>query len=127
MFILSSKEDQYTHFETLFCEHKSYILIILQQIIQLQRLKKASTVLKRVVKKMIEWLDISLPSDLINSNTDHQGPTTNDTRKAKNELINQGVKTANVKYYNTDQESILSNVVTESDIYNNYSYTSCVN
>ena len=36
------------------------------------------------------------------------------------------MKTTNVQYYNTDQESILSNIVTESDIYNNYSYTSCV-
>ena len=37
------------------------------------------------------------------------------------------MKTTNVQYYNTDQESVLSNIVTESDIYNNYSYTSCVN
>ena len=33
----------------------------------------------------------------------------------------------NVQYYNTDQESILSNIVTESDIYRNYSHASCVN
>ena len=42
-------------------------------------------------------------------------------------LINQGVKTFNDRYYNTHQKSILSNTVTESDIYDNYSYTSCVN
>ena len=42
-------------------------------------------------------------------------------------LINQGVNTFNDQYYNTHQKSILSNTVTESDIYNNYSYTSCVN
>ena len=41
-------------------------------------------------------------------------------------LINQGVKTLNNQYYNTHQKSILSNTVTESDIYNNDSYTSCV-
>ena len=29
MCVLSSTEDQYTHFETLFYEHKNYILIIL--------------------------------------------------------------------------------------------------
>ena len=45
----------------------------------------------------------------------------------KYKLINQGVKTINDQYYNTHQKSILSNTVTESDIYNNYSYTSCVN
>ena len=37
------------------------------------------------------------------------------------------MKTINNRYYNTHQRSILSNTVTESDIYNNYSYTSCVN
>ena len=37
------------------------------------------------------------------------------------------MKTADVQYYNIHQELILSNIVTESDIYNNYSYTSCVN
>ena len=52
--------------------------------------------------------------------------TTNNTRRAKNKLINQGVKTTNVHYYNTDQELILSNIVTASDIYNNYSYNLCV-
>ena len=42
-------------------------------------------------------------------------------------MINQGVKTTNVHYYNTDQESILPNIITECDIYGNYSYNSCVN
>ena len=94
IFILSSTEGQHTHLETLFYEYKNYILIISQQIIQLQRFKKAPTVLKGVLK---------------------------------NELINQGVKTADVQYYDTHQESILSNIVTESDIYDNYSYTSFIN
>ena len=42
-------------------------------------------------------------------------------------LIIQGVNTSDNQYYNTHQKSILSNTVTESDIYNNYRYTSCVN
>ena len=33
----------------------------------------------------------------------------------------------NVQYYIPDQESILLNIVTKSDIYDYYSYTSCVN
>ena len=41
-------------------------------------------------------------------------------------MINQGVKIGGVQYYNTYQELIISNKVTESDIYNNESYTSCV-
>ena len=59
--------------------------------------------------------------------TDHQEHTINNTRKVKNEVINQGVKTDLVQYYNTHQESIRSNIVTGSDVYDNSSYTSYVN
>ena len=37
------------------------------------------------------------------------------------------MKTTNDQYYNTHQKSILLYTATESDIYNNYSYTSWVN
>ena len=44
---------------------------------------------------------------------------------------NQGVKTADNQCHNIHQESSLSNTVTESDIYDSYSYsysyTSCIN
>ena len=83
MFALSSTEDQSNHFEILFCEHKNYILIMLQQIIQLERFKKVFTVLKGVLKNMIEWLDSSLHKNLTKYIADHQEHTTNDTRKAK--------------------------------------------
>ena len=76
---------------------------------------------------MIKWLDISLPKDLTNHNTDHREHTTNNTKRSKNKLVNQGMKAIKVHYYNTDQELIISNIITESDIYNNYSYNSCVN
>ena len=127
IFVLPSPEDRYTYFETLYYEHKNNILTILQQIIQSRKFMKESAILKGVLKNMIEWLDIRLPTDLTNYNTDHQEHTTNDTRRVNNKLINQGVKTTDIHYYNTDQESILSNIVIESDIYDNYSYNSCVN
>ena len=127
IFVLSTPEDRYTYFETLFYEHKNNIIIILQQIIQSQRFMKVSTILKGVLKNMVKWLNISLPTNLTNYNTDHQEHATNDTRGVNYTLINQGVKTDIVKYYNTHKELILSNTLTESDIYNNYSYTSCVN
>ena len=88
---------------------------------------KVSATFKGVLKNMIKWVGSSLPIDLTNYNTNHQEHTTNNTGKAKNKLINQGVKTTYIHYYNTDQEQILSNIVTESDIYYNYSYNSCVN
>ena len=37
------------------------------------------------------------------------------------------MQTFSDQYYNTHQKSILSNTVTKNDIYDNYSYTSCVN
>ena len=122
MFILSSPEGSCTHFKTLYYEHKNDILIILQQIIQSRRFMKVSAILKGILKNMIKWLDNSLPTDLTSYNTDHQEHTNNYTRRAKNKLVNQGVKTTDVHYYNTHQEAILSNIVTESDIYDNYSY-----
>ena len=50
-----------------------------------------------------------------------------DTRRVNDRPSNQGVKTADDQCRNTHQESILSNTVTESDIYDNYSYTSRTN
>ena len=58
---------------------------------------KISAILEGVLKNMIEWLDISLPIDLTNYDTDHQEHTTNNTRKVMNELLNQGVKTADIQ------------------------------
>ena len=76
---------------------------------------------------MDKWIHNNLHIDLFKYVTDSQMHITNNTRRAKNEFINQGVKIDGVQYYNTHQESIQSNIVKESDIYNNYTYTSCVN
>ena len=126
LIVLSSMEDQYMHLESLFSKHTKYLLNILKQIIQSQRFKKVSPVLKRFLN-IIKWSESSLHINLTKYIADHREHTNSDTGKEKNKLINQGVKTANDQYYNTHQESILSNTVTESNIYNNYSYTSCVN
>ena len=50
--------------------------------------------------------------------------TTNNARRTTNELMNQGVNTDGVQCYKTHQESILSDLVTESDIYDNDIYVS---
>ena len=60
--------------------------------------------MKGAFQNMSEWININLHTDLIKYITDPQEHTTNATRRAKNELINQGVKTAGVQYYNTHQE-----------------------
>ena len=40
--------------------------------------------------------------------------------------MNQGVKINGIQYCNTDQELFILNLITESDIYNDYRYTPCV-
>ena len=74
---------------------------------------------------MLKWLDSSPHTNLTKYITDHQDHTNNDTGKEKYKLI-RSEKTDN-QYYITHQQSILSNTVTESDIYDNYSYTSYMN
>ena len=70
---------------------------------------------------MIKWFDSNLHINLTKYITDRQDHTNNDTDKERYKSINQGVKTTNDQYYIIHQKSILSNTVTESDIYNNYS------
>ena len=41
-------------------------------------------------------------------------------------LTNQGVNTAGIQFYITHQESVLLDIVTKNNIYNNYSHTSYV-
>ena len=92
IFVFPSAEDQCTHFETLISKHKNYILIILQQIIQSQRLKNVFTVLEGAFKNMSKWRQSSLHTDKIKYITDPQVHTTNNARRATHELMNQGVK-----------------------------------
>ena len=68
---------------------------------------------------MHEWIHGNLHIDQINYITDPQVHTTNNTRRTTYELMNQGVNIDNIQWYSTDQESILSDLVTESDICNN--------
>ena len=70
---------------------------------------------------------MNLRTDQVNYTTKSQVHTTTDARIANNKLINQGVKTADDQCHNTHQESILSNTVIESNIYDSYSYTSRIN
>ena len=70
---------------------------------------------------------MNLRTDQDNYTTKSQVHTTSDARIAKNKSMNQGVKIANNQCHNIHQESKLSNTVIESDIYDNYSYTSHIN
>ena len=52
--------------------------------------------------------------------------TTNNTRRATNGSMKKGMKIDGIQYYSTYQESILSELVAESDIYDNYNCASFV-
>ena len=110
LFVLSSKEEHRVYLESLLSKHTKYLLKTYEQIVQYGGFKKTSIALKRVLKNTTAW-SINVPNFILTIY----------------KLINQGVQTFSDQYYNTHQKSIQSNTVTESDIYDNYSYTSCVN
>ena len=104
-----------------------YLLNIIQQIIQSQRFKAMLIILRIVSKNMKEWINMNLCNNQANYNTNLLIPATTEDRIVNDKPSNQGVKTADDQCHNTHQESILSNTVTGSDIYDNYSYTSRTN
>ena len=59
--------------------------------------------MKGALKDIIEWINNNLHTDVIKYITDPQEHTTNNIRRAKNALINQGVKADNVQYNNTSR------------------------
>ena len=75
---------------------------------------------------MNEWICSSLHIDSIKYITDSQVHATNNSIRVTNQLMNQGVEIDGIQYYNTNEELIRLDLVIESDIYNNYSYISCV-
>ena len=71
---------------------------------------------------MGDWMCSNIHTDLIKYITDSQAHTTNDAIQVTNKLTKQEVKPDGIQCYNIHQESILSDLFTESDIFNNYSY-----
>ena len=126
MFLMLHIKDLCIYFQTLFSKNNRYILTMLQQFIQSRRLKNIFTIFEVIFKNMNEWIRSNLHINLIKYITDSQVHTTNNARRATNELMNQRVKTSSIQYYTTYQESILLDLVTQNDIYNYYSYASCV-
>ena len=95
--------------------------------IQSRRLKAILTILGAVHENTKVWTHINLHTNQVNNNNKSQVHTTTNIRTTNSKSTNQGVKITNNQCHNIQQESILSNTVTESDIYNNYSYTLCIN
>ena len=84
------------YFETLFSKQNKYTLNKLPQLIQSRRLKNVFTVVEGAFNNMVDWTHSNLHTDLIKYITNPQEHTTNNAQKAKNELINQGVRTTDV-------------------------------
>ena len=60
LFILSSVENRYMEYESLFSKHTMYLLNIIQQIIQSRRFKAMLTILRVVSKNTKEWICMNL-------------------------------------------------------------------
>ena len=96
------------------------------QSIVAQRLKNVFIVLEGALNNMSKWICGNLHIDQTKYVTNSQVNIANNARKATNKLMKQGVNTDGVQCYNTNKESILLDLVTKSDIYDNYSYSSFV-
>ena len=127
LLILASVENRCLHFELLFSKHTKYLLNIIQHMIQSRRLKVILTILGIVYNNTKVQIHINLCIDQVNYNNKSYVHTATNDRTTNSKSTNQGVKIAANQCHNIQQESILSNTVTESDIYNNYSYTSYIN
>ena len=80
-----------------------------------------------ISKNKKEWTHINLRTNQADYATKSQTHATTKARIVNDKPSKQGVKSADDQCYNTHQELILSNTVTESGIYDNYSYTSRIN
>ena len=89
------------YFETLVSKHNKYLLNILQHFTHSRRLKNVFIILEGAFKNMNDWISNNLHTDLIKYITDLQVHTTNNTKRATDELMNQGVNTDSIQYYNT--------------------------
>ena len=114
-------------FESLFSKHTMYLLNIIEPIIESRKFKAILTILGVISKDTKEWIRMNLRTNQANYTTNSQTHATTNARIMNDKPSNQGVKTADNQCHNTHQESILLNTVTESDIDDNYSYTSRIN
>ena len=113
MFLMLPLKDRCMYFETLFSKHNKYILNILQQLIQSQRLKNVFTILEGAFKNMNELVRSNLHIDLIKYITDSQVHTTNDTRRVMNELM----QTLEYRYIVREEDTDVFNVTYERLMY----------
>ena len=127
LFILSSTENRCLYSESLFSKHSKYLLNTIQHMIQSRRLKVILVILGVVYDNTKDWIRINLHTDQVNYDNKSQAYTTTCVRTTSRKSINQGVEITDDQCHNIQQECILSNTVTENDIYDNCSYTSCIN
>ena len=77
-------------------------------------------------KNIIDWIHSNLHVDLIKYTTDSQVHASNNVLQVMNELMKQEVKSDGIQYFKINHESIILDLFTESNIYDNDSYASYV-
>ena len=116
LYVLSSVKNRCLHYELLFSKHTKYLPNIIQRMIQSQRLQGILTTLGIVYKNTKVWIHINLRIDQVSYDNQSQVHSTTNVRTTNSKSTNQGVKKVDNQCHNIQQESILLNTVTESDI-----------
>ena len=73
---------------------------------------------------IVDWVRSNLHIDLTNCTVDSQVSITEEVIQVVNDIVKQEVTPDGIQFYNIHHESILSDLFTNSDLYNNESYAS---
>ena len=101
-----------------------YVQNKLQQIIQSMRYNDVYTVVEEALKNIADWVHSNIHIDSMNCMADSQASTTEDVIQVVNDLVKQEVIPDGIQCYNIHHESILSDIFTNSALYDNNSYAS---
>ena len=80
--------------------------------------------MERTFKNIVDWIHSNLHIDLIKYMADSQVYIFNDIIQVMNDLMKQEEKSVGIQCYNIRHESIISDLFTKIDIYDNDSYAS---
>ena len=114
---------RFMYFKTFLPKHNTYIQDKLQPIIQLRRLKNVFTVMEGDFKNIVDWIHNNLHIYVTTYMADSQMPITDNIIQVMNDLVKQEVTPDRIKFYNIHYESIILDLFTNGDLYDNASYT----
>ena len=115
---------RFMHSKTLLSKHNKNVQNRLQQIVQSRRFKDVFTVVDWAFKNIVDWVRSNLYIDLTNCTVDLQVYITKDVIQVVNDIVKQEVTPDRIQFYQMFREAILSDLFTNSDLYDDNSYAS---